>query len=434
MAQKIIKPFKENNWFAGGYQHIWHPYTQMQTAPLPMQVIGTDNVYIKLANGQKLIDGISSWWSACHGYNHPYIIEAMKQQLDIMPHIMFAGLAHEPAYNLASKLVEITPDKLNRVFFADSGSVAIEVAMKMSVQYFKNIGENNKSKFIAFKNGYHGDTMGAMSLCDRNNGMHKNLQQYSPGQYLIDIPNDEYSFAEFVELVKSISNNVAGMIIEPLVQGAGGMKFYSADILSAIRKVAKDNNILFIADEIATGFGRTSEMFACEEAGIRPDIMCLGKALTGGTCSLAAVMATDEIFNGFLSDEMTKAFTHGPTYMANPLACIAANASIDLFQTEPRLAQIQKIEQQMINQLLVFNEHPKVIDVRVKGAIGVIELDCEWEDIWFFRENFVKEDVWLRPFNNIIYLMPPFIISEEQLSYLIEKIAKIIKKWDMQKK
>ena len=419
----------DNSWFDIGKDNIWPPYTQVKTAPEPIKVESTNGCLIKLADGRELIDGISSWWSACHGYNHPHIISAMKKQLDIMPHVMFAGTSHEQAYLLANRLSKITPEGLEKVFFSDSGSVAVEVAMKMAVQYHHNNGNKKKTKFISFKNGYHGDTMGTMSLCDPENGMHKIFSRYMPGQYVIDIPSDEYGFIEFDDLIGSIKTNVAGIIIEPLIQGAGGMKFHTADILAEIRNIAKKHDIIFIADEIATGFGRTGSMFACDEADISPDIMCIGKALTGGVCSLAATIATDEIFKGFISDNMTNGFMHGPTYMANPLACAAANASLDLFEQEDRLAQIAKIETILWDNLKPCTEFDKVIDVRIKGAMGVIELDCKWQDIWNFRKQFLEENIWLRPFGNIIYVAPPFTISKNELIKITDAIIRILNKW-----
>lgn len=416
-------------WYEEGREHIWHPYTQMKTTPEPIKVVSTDGVYIILEDGRKLIDGISSWWSCCHGYNHPHIVAKMKEQLDAMPHIMFAGVAHEQAYRLASRLAAITPEGLEKVFFADSGSVAVEVAMKMAVQYHYNRGKKQRTKFIAFRNGYHGDTMGAMSLGDTEYGMHRPFRKYMPGQYVVNIPNDEYSLAEFEDLVASIKSNVAGMIIEPLMQGAGGMRFYSPDILAEIRRIAAKYDIVFIADEIATGFGRTGMMFACNEAGITPDIMCIGKALTGGTCSLAAAIATSEVFEAFLSDELKSAFLHGPTYMATPLACAAANACLDIFEQNDVLRDIDIIEDQMREELQPCKVLHRVTDVRVKGAIGVVELDCEWEDIWYFRRMLLERNVWLRPFSNIIYITPPFSITKEQLSTVTDTVYQILKIW-----
>lgn len=416
-------------WHQQGLNHIWLPYTQMQIAPTPLAVVGAKGCKIMLEDDRELVDGIASWWSVCHGYNHPHILGAMHKQLDTLSHIMFAGLAHEQAYNLATRLVKIVPEGLTRVFFSDSGSVAVEVAMKIAVQYWRNKGAKNKNKFIAFHHSYHGDTMGAMSLSDMETSMHKVFNGHVPMQYVIDIPLDEYAFAEMDELLKGVGNNIAGLVIEPLVQGAGGMRFHSVDILAEIHRVCKKHDILFIADEIATGFGRTGSMFACDEAGITPDILCLGKALTGGMIGLAATLATEEIFAAFLSDKIDTALMHGPTFMANPLACAAANASLDLFETEPRLQQVEAIETQLRAALEPLRGLPKVEDVRVKGAIGVVQVNATLEDIYSFRKYFVEHGVWLRPFGNVIYIMPPFTITEDELSKITKAIQHIVIEW-----
>lgn len=416
------------DWEKEGLGHIWLPYTQMQNAPEPLPVVATEGCRIKLADGRELVDGIASWWSACHGYNHPHILEQMAKQLHTLPHVMFAGLAHEPAYRLASRLVKIAPEGLNRVFFSDSGSTAVEVALKMAIQYWKNKGERNKSKFLSFHNSYHGDTMGAMSLSDVEHGMHKVFSAHVPKQYIVDIPFDEYAFSELAELMEGEKNHIAGMVIEPLVQGAGGMKFHSPDILAELHRLCKKHNLLFIADEVATGFGRTGGMFACDEAGVKPDIMCIGKALTGGAIGLAATLATEEIFSAFLSDKLETALMHGPTYMANPLACAAANASLDLFEQEPRLAQIEAIERQLLAELEPCRGLAGVADIRVKGAIGVVQLaDATREKILALRQAFVQEGVWLRPFDDIVYVMPAFTITSDELAKITHAITKVLR-------
>lgn len=399
----------------------------MKNFPDQLPVVSAKNVKIKLEDGRELIDGIASWWSVCHGYQNPYIVKQIKNQLETLSHVMFAGLAHEPAYKLATRLVKIAPTGLNRVFFSDSGSTAIEVAMKMAVQYWSNNKKSKKNKFICFRNGYHGDTMGAMSLADHDDGMHKAFHNYTPKQYLVDLPNDEYSFAEFDELVSGIKHTVAGLVIEPLIQGAGGMKFHTADVLAEIHRICKKYDILFIADEIATGFGRTGSMFACEEAAITPDIMCVGKALTGGMMTLAATLAKSKIFDAFLSDDIKTAFMHGPTFMANPLACSAANASLDLFEKEPRLKQVENIENQLREELAPFKKINNVLDVRVKGAVGVIQLNEPSPDyIIYLRKKFIEEGVWLRPFGDIVYIMPAFTISEKELGKLTKAAFKLL--------
>ncbi|MCB2081675.1 MAG: adenosylmethionine--8-amino-7-oxononanoate transaminase [Rickettsiales bacterium] len=411
------------DWLNAGKPHIWLPYTQMHTAPNPLPVIGAEGVYLHLANGHKLIDGISSWWSVCHGHRHPHMMQAVARQLDTLPHVMFAGLAHEPAYRLAERLAALAPAGLERVFFSDSGSTAVEVALKMAVQYWKNKGDHRRSKFVSFHHAYHGDTMGAMSLSDPENGMHHVFTNYMPKQYIMDIPHSEYSFSEFETMLEGIHKTVAGVIIEPLVQCAGGMRFHSPDILAEIHRICKQYGLLFIADEIATGFGRTGMRFACEEAGISPDMMCLGKALTGGTMTLAATLTNTEIFETFLSDRLEHALMHGPTFMANPLACASANASLDLFETEPRLAQIEAIETQLHTELSPLRKRANVKDVRVKGAIGVVELhDSTFETMQRLRKDFVDRGIWLRPYAGLVYTMPPYTITSDELTTLTDAI------------
>lgn len=419
----------EKPWLDPSQAHLWRPYAQMQLLPPPLKAVRTEGSYIYLEDGRRLIDGIASWWTAAHGYNHPHILNAMEKQLRAMPHVMFGGLSHDPAIQLSEKLVKIAPRGLNRVFFADSGSVSVEIAMKMALQYWQNIGQPNKNKFVCFRGGYHGDTFGAMAVSDPEDSMHKAFKSNVSHQYVLDIPTSEYSFAEFEDTMQAIARNVAGVIIEPLVQGAEGMHFYSADTLEAIHRTTQKNNVLFIADEIATGFGRTGSMFACNEAGITPDIMCVGKALTGGTISLAATLTTEAVFEAFLSDSPEKMLNHGPTYMANPLACAAANASLDLFAQEDRLAQVENIETQLLRELSSLRHAPGVRDVRVKGAIGVVELDAETIDKVWLNQRFVELGLWIRPLKNIIYLMPAFTLSSEDLSRLTAGIITVVSEW-----
>jgi adenosylmethionine---8-amino-7-oxononanoate aminotransferase len=409
------------DWLAEGLEHVWLPYTQMKIAPAPQAVVATKGSRIILADGRELIDGIASWWTACHGYNHPHIIQAMQKQLTEMPHVMFGGLIHEPALTLATRLSKLTG--LPRVFFADSGSVAVEVALKIALQYWRNKGAPKKDRFVCFHNGYHGDTLGAMSVSDPDQSMHKAFRNSVIKQYVVDIPIDEYGFQEFDSLLSGMGYNIAGVIIEPLVQGAGGMRFHSADVLAEIYRIAKKYNVLFIADEIATGFGRTGNMFACEEAGIAPDIMCVGKGLTGGAITLGATLVQNEIFNAFLSDNPEFAFMHGPTYMANPLACAAANASLDLFETEPRLKQVEAIETQLRDELLPCSKLPGVVDVRVKGAIGVVQIEPDRMDYYGLRQKFIAQGCWIRPFKDIVYLTPSFPIEKDELKLLTKAIC-----------
>lgn len=405
---------------------LWFPYAQHKTIPQPLEVVGAEGCRIKLKDGRELIDGISSWWTTCHGNKHPHIIKAIQAQAAELPHIMFAGLVHEPAIKLSEKLCKIAPTGLERVFFCDSGSVAVEVAMKMAVQYWHNLGRKRKQRFISFHNAYHGDTMGAMSLADPERGMHASFDGYMPRQASIPIPHDEYGFQEFEEMLAGLQKEMAGVIIEPLVQAAGGMKFHSADILAEIYRITKKFDLLFIADEIATGFGRTGYMFACQEAGITPDIMCSGKALTGGTVSLAAAMTTSEVFSAFLADETAKAFMHGPTYMANPMACAAAIASLELFDMEPRLKQVEEIEKLMLANLEPCRALPHVLDVRVKGALGVVQFDPRFYNLADLRAQAPKLGVWLRPFGDIIYLAPPFIMDKQDINSLATAIRRLL--------
>lgn len=408
-----------------GLRHIWLPYTQMKTSAPPLPVVGAEGCRIKLADGRELIDGIASWWTACHGYCHPHIEQAVIRQMQTLPHVMFGGLVHEPALTLATRLSQLAPQGLQRVFFSDSGSVAVEVALKMALQYWQNKQQPSRNRFLCFRHGYHGDTTGAMSVSDPD-AMHKAFRSYATKQYVIDIPSDEYGFGELDALLDGVHKHIAAVIIEPLVQGAGGMKFHSSDVLAELYRICKKHGLLFIADEIATGFGRTGAMFACNEAGITPDIFCIGKALTGGTMTLAATLATPEVFDAFLSDEHDHAFMHGPTYMANPLACAAAHASLDLFEREPRLKQVEQIEAQLQRELAACEGLPGVVDVRVKGAVGVVQLEPARMDKPKLRQRFIEQGVWLRPLADVIYLTPPFVISEAELSQLTGAALKVL--------
>ena len=356
------------------HPNLWHPYSQMRNLDYVPKAKATLGSKITLENNKILIDGTASWWTACHGYNHPKIIKAMKEQIDQMPHIMFGGLTHNPAEDLAKKITNILPTTFEHVFFVDSGSVAVEVSMKMAIQYWVNNKVYTKRKFLSFKNGYHGDTLGAMSVCDPSEGMHALFKGYLPEQINTELPINKVKKEAFKSTLLDNKHEIAAIILEPLIQCAGGFKFHSRETLKFIDDLAKENNILIIADEIATGFGRTGSMFAFEQSKIIPDIICLGKALTGGTISLAAVVATSKIYDAFLSNNDDDALMHGPTYMANPLACSAANASIDLFRTEPRLEQVKNIEKVLKDKLKECKNMKSVINVRVKGALGVIQV------------------------------------------------------------
>ena len=414
-----------NHWIAAGLDHVWLPYTQMKTARPPLAVARTDGCRIVLADGRELIDGIASWWTACHGYNHPHIRQAVERQLATMPHVMFGGLVHEQALILARRLAALLPGDLDRVFFSESGSVAVEIAMKMAQQCWINRGEPGKTKFVAFKGGYHGDTTGAMAVSDPDAGMHDVFRGLLPDHVIVDLPRDAAS-GDALELVLARhAESIAGLIVEPLVQGAGGMRFHDAATLQRLRAVADRCGALLIFDEIFTGFGRTGTMFACEQAGVIPDIVTLSKALTGGTLPLATTVARKGVFEAFWSDDPKKALMHGPTYMGNALACAAANASLDLFDREPRLAQVAAISKQMAAELAPCRGMPGVKDVRVMGGIGVVEME-RIADLQALRARFVEEGVFIRPFGAIIYLTPPFAIEPHDLSRLTAAIVKVV--------
>jgi adenosylmethionine-8-amino-7-oxononanoate aminotransferase len=414
------------HWTEAGLDHVWLPYSQMKTARPPLAVARTQACRIELADGRTLIDGIASWWTACHGYNHPHIREAMERQLAAMPHVMFGGLVHEPALTLARRLAGLLPGDLDRVFFSESGSVAVEIAMKMALQYWINRGERSRTKFVAFKGGYHGDTIGAMAVTDPDSGMHDMFRGLLPDHVVAGLPTDAAS-ADALELVLARhAENIAGLIVEPLVQGAGGMRFHDAATLVRLREIADRCGALLIFDEIFTGFGRTGTMFACEQTGVVPDIVTLSKALTGGTLPLAATVARKRVFEAFWSDDPAKALMHGPTYMGNALACAAANASLDLFGREARMRQVAAIGDQMTRELAPCRDLPGVRDVRVLGAIGVVEME-RIGDLAALRARFVEEGVFIRPFGRIIYLTPSFTIEPDELSRLTSAIVKVVR-------
>ena len=409
-----------------GLEHLWLPYAQMKTAPLPLAVKATHGCRILLADGRELIDGIASWWTACHGYNHPHIRAAVERQFQIMPHVMFGGLVHEQALTLARRLAGLLgPDNLDRVFFSESGSVAVEVALKMALQYWRNRGIFGRDRIVAFKGGYHGDTSGAMAISDPESGFQGTLAGALPQQIILDLPADEASSATLEMLLTQHSERIAAIIIEPLVQGAGGMRFHDAHVLQTLRTLADRYEVLLIFDEIFTGFGRTGTMFAFEQAGVAPDIITLSKALTGGTLPLAATVARRKVFEAFWSDDPAKALMHGPTFMANALGCAAANASLDLFAREPRLAQVAEIEAWLRTGLEPCRKLAGVKEVRVKGAIGVVELD-RIENLNALRQRFIEEGVFVRPFGSIVYLTPAFNIAKEDLAKLTGVVARVL--------
>ncbi|MDC7784963.1 adenosylmethionine--8-amino-7-oxononanoate transaminase [Rhodoplanes sp. TEM] len=417
-------PASPPDWYPDGLAHVWLPYAQMKTAVPPLPVVATHGSRLVLANGRELVDGVASWWTACHGYNHPHIAAAVARQLRAMPHVMLGGLLHEPAARLATRLAALLPADLERVFFTDSGSVAVEVAMKMAVQYWINSGVRGRTRFVAFRGGYHGDTTGTMAVCDPDDGMHRLFHGLLPEQIIADLPRDEETTAALERLLGERGDEIAGILVEPLVQGAGGMLFHDAAVLQRLRALADRHGTLLIFDEIFTGFGRTGTMFACDAAGVVPDILTLSKALTGGTLPLAATVASRRVFDGFWSDDPMHALMHGPTFMGNALACAAANASLDLFEREPRLDQVRAIEAQMTTELAACRGLPGVVDVRVRGAIGVVELDRV--DIPALKARFVEAGVYVRPFGRIVYLTPAFTIGTADLARLTGSIVRVL--------
>ncbi len=413
-------------WLAPGLDHVWLPYAQMKTVTPPLPVVRTQGCRMTLADGRELIDGIASWWTACHGYNHPHIRAAVERQLAQMPHVMFGGLAHEQALTLAARLAGRLPGDLTRVFFSDSGSVAVEVALKMAIQFWLNRGFAGRTRFVGFKGGYHGDTTGAMAVCDPHGGMHALFAGFLPQQFIVDLPDDAEKAAALDRLLADHADSLAGIIVEPLVQGAGGMRFHAPQVLRTLRALADKYELLLIFDEIFTGFGRTGSPFACEQAEVTPDIITLSKALTGGTLPLAATVATRAVFDAFWSDDPGKALMHGPTFMGNALACAAANASLDLFEREPRLAQVAAIATALRDGLSPCRAMPGVVDVRVMGAIGVVERR-HIADVNALRAHFVDEGVFIRPFGNIIYLAPAFTIAGEELTRLTDAVVRVVR-------
>jgi adenosylmethionine-8-amino-7-oxononanoate aminotransferase len=411
--------------------HVWHPYTSM-SKPLPSYLVeSAEGVYITLASGEKLVDGMSSWWSVLHGYNHPELNQALIKQTEKFAHVMFGGLTHEPAIELAKTLIELTPKGLNKVFLSDSGSVSVEVALKMSIQYWHSKNKPEKHKILTVRNGYHGDTFAAMSVSDPVNGMHRLFEPVLMKNLFAPAPKTRFDQAWNANDVEALTamfaqhhEQIAAFIIEPIVQGAGGMRLYHPNYLKTCRKLCHQYNVLMIADEIATGLGRTGKLFACEWADISPDIICLGKTLTGGYMTLAATLCTDEVADTISHGE-AGCFMHGPTFMGNPLACAVANANLKILKRNQWQQQVTNIEQVFKQQLLPLKNHHRVQDIRVLGAIGIVQ-STERVDMAEIQKRFVDLGVWIRPFGQLIYIMPPFISDKTQLSLLINAISTVL--------
>ena len=416
---------EQPDWMTAGAAHVWRPYCQMKTAPPPLAVARTQGARIILEDGRELVDGIASWWTAVHGYNHPHIAAAVTEQLSRAPHVMFGGLAHEPAYRLAGRLAALLPGDLDHVFFAESGSVSVEIAMKMALQFWINQGVAGKNRFLSFRGGYHGDTLATMTICDPEEGMHSLFAGVMPAQHVVDLPVDAASEAALDAALAQKGAEIAAIIVEPRVQGAGGMLFHGDEVLRTLRRLADKHGVLLIFDEIFVGFGRTGDLFACTGSGVVPDIVTLSKALTGGTLPLSAAIARKPVFDAFWSDDAGAALMHGPTYMGNPLACAAANASLDLFETGAWKADVARINAALTEGLEPCRTAPGVVDVRTLGAIGVVEFDHPVETGPLCMA-FVEQGCWIRPMGKVVYLAPPYVTTDEELARLTGAIQAVL--------
>jgi adenosylmethionine-8-amino-7-oxononanoate aminotransferase len=421
----------ERDWLDIDRKHVWHPYTSILNPLRTYPVESASGVRVKLEDGRELVDGMASWWAAIHGYNHPVLNEAVNRQLKKMAHVMFGGLTHKSAVGLAALLIDIVPKPLDRVFFVDSGSVAVEVAIKMAIQYWHALKKPKKQSLLTVRGGYHGDTFGAMAVCDPVSGMHHMFSHVLPTHFFADAPScrrdedwREQDIGGFRDLLRMNRDKIAAVILEPLVQGAGGMRIYCPEYLRRIRTLCDEHGVLLILDEIATGFGRTGTLFACEQAQIAPDIMCVGKALAGGYLSLGATLTTEKVARGICGGKRT--FMHGPTFMGNPLACAVARASVELLLESPYKERVTAIEKHFKEAFEPCSELSNVKDVRVLGAIGVIELKRPVDMAWMQAE-FVERGVWVRPFKNLIYLMPPYIIDEADVDLLTTSVVDVVR-------
>ena len=409
---------------------VWHPYAPPAASPL-FAVERASGVRLVLEDGRELVDGMSSWWSTIHGYRHPHIEAALEAQIKKMPHVMFGGLTHEGAVRLCERLAERSPEGLSRVFLSDSGSVAVEIAIKMALQFWQSRGDTERSRLLTLRGGYHGDTFGAMAVCDPVTGMHTLFEETLARHVFVPRPEQRFGescsdadFAPIESALREHAASLAGVILEPIVQGAGGMWFYSAEVLQRIRALCDELGLLLIADEIATGFGRTGRYFACEHAGISPDILCVGKALTGGTMTMAATLASEDVAQA-MGEGDPGVFMHGPTFMGNPLACAAANASLDLLEDGSWQERVLRIEAQLREELEPCRALPAVKDVRCLGAIGVVELH-EPVDMSVVQPAFVEEGIWIRPFGELVYTMPPFVSEPEDVRAITRGIHAVV--------
>ena len=414
------------DWLALGARHVWRPYCPMKGAAPPLPVARTEGARIVLEDGRELVDGIASWWTACHGYNHPHLRAAIEAQVSRMPHVMFGGLAHEGAYRLASRLARLLPGDLDHVFFAESGSVSVEIAMKMAIQYWINRGQGGRTRFVSFRGGYHGDTLATMTVCDPEEGMHSLYDGVMPTQHVVSLPRGPADERALDDLLHARRAELAAILVEPGVQGAGGMIFHDHEVLRRLRALADRHDLLLIFDEIFTGFGRTGPLFVCKGSGVTPDLITLSKALTGGTLPLSAAVASSRVFDAFWSDDPRAALMHGPTFMANPLACAAANASLDLFERGAWSEDVARVERALRVGLEECRSLPHVVDVRTRGAVGVVELD-HVVDAPGLCARFVAQGTWIRPMGRVVYLTPAFVATDEELARLTTAVRTVLR-------